>query len=224
MNCEMEREGAFRYTRGRACSPNYSTCGKSWGAGNRSKSAGRLGASERRNARARSATPGAGVLPGLQLSQEIMGRRQSFSIRRTVGSVRMAEREGAFRYARGRACSPDFSHASCRSPKPGSVAGGRIEGSGGLRCGLNRSWPGTKKKPRIAPGLVKGSTNYFLRRKSSNEAAPKPANASVPGSGIGVPTVKPGNTVVLTGVGEAVTGIVNKADLPALAPPPRAVS
>ena len=50
--------------------------------------------------------PRAGVLPELQRLREIMGRRQSFSIRRTVGSVRMAEREGAFRYARGRACSP----------------------------------------------------------------------------------------------------------------------
>ena len=40
------------------------------------------------------------------------------------------------------------------------------------------------KKPRIAPGLSESKTTYLRRRKSSSERPPKPANASVLGSGI----------------------------------------
>ena len=81
-----------------------------------------------------------------------------------------------------------------------------------------RKLAGYGKKPRIAPGLVKGSTNYFLRRKSSKEAAPKPANTSVPGSGTAW-TVKPGKIVELGGVGDAVEPPWNRIDLPTFAPP-----
>ena len=50
-------------------------------------------------------------------------------------------------------------------------------------------------------------------RKSSKEAAPRPANANVEGSGA-IWTWKPGNTVEFTGVGDAVTLTVNSADAP----------
>ena len=53
---------------------------------------------------------------------------------------------------------------------------------------------GQIKKPRIAPGLFESKTTYLRRRKSNSERLPKPAKASVLGSGIGfmvIPLVTP---------------------------------